>query len=255
MSVKLSNICIGIRDSKTSPYAADLLSILKARFSAKLTVVTTDVSNVSFGNGVEVVSVSSEKEAIHAIQATNADLVVVSISHLASGVQGLIGPKEASSLIDKLESAVLTIPANVSSLSLSQIVVPLDTSSETRQKVPYAVDFAKAFNSTIHVLGVSSETGKDAEVLIKNYMRQVSNNIEEKGVRVSTDMRLGGNPTDVILAFSKEKSVGLITIMTEQETSLVSFFKGKYSEQMIKNSDVPVLSIHPKDLIVSEARL
>jgi nucleotide-binding universal stress UspA family protein len=254
MSVKLSNICLAIRDSKSCPSAIDLLSKLRSQFNANCLAITSDSTGLSFGQGVEVVKISSEKEAINTIIKSNSDLVIVSIT-TDLGKQGLITAKDANSLIDKLEGVVLTIPASSSGLNFSSIIVPLDTSSETRQKVPYAVEFAKAFNATIHVIGVSSETGKDAEVLIKNYIRQVSNNIEEKGVRVTTDMRLGGNPTEKILVYAEEKSAGLIAIMTEQETSLASFFKGKYSEQMIKNSEVPVLSIHPKDLIVSEARL
>jgi hypothetical protein len=47
----------------------------------------------------------------------------------------------------------------------------------------------------------------------------------------------------------------MVVIMTEQETNITSFFSGKYSQQMIKTSTIPVLSIHPKDLIVSDARL
>ncbi len=254
MSVKLSNICLAIRDSKSCPFAVDLLSKLRSQFNANCLVITSNSAGLSFGQGVEIVNVTSEREAINTIIKSNSDLVIVSIT-TDSGTQGLITAKEANSLIDKLGSIVLTIPTVSSGIDFTNIIVPLDTSSETRQKVPYAVEFGKMFNSTIHVLGVSSETGKDAEVLIKNYIRQVSNNIEEKGVRVTTDIRLGGNPTEKILAYAEEKSAGLIAIMTEQETSLASFFKGKYSEQMIKNSEVPVLSIHPKDLIVSEARL
>jgi nucleotide-binding universal stress UspA family protein len=86
-------------------------------------------------------------------------------------------------------------------------------------------------------------------------VRQVCNNIAEKGVPCTSSIQLGGNPTELILAYAKVKNADLITIMTEQETNIVSFFSGKYSEQMIKNSTVPVLSIHPKDLIVSDARL
>ena len=255
MSIKLSNICIAIRDSKSSPSAVDLFSRLRDRFNPNGLVVALNATSLQFGSGVEIVKVSTEKEAVGIIAKSKADLLIVSIT-IDSGKPGLITVKEANSIIDRLESVVLTIPTTSSGLfDFSNIIVPLDTSSETRQKVPYAVEFAKSFNSTIHILGVSSETGKDAEVLIKNYIRQVSNNIEEKGIKVSTEIRLGGNPTEKILAYAKEKSAGLIAIMTEQETSLSSFFKGKYSEQMIKNSEIPVLSIHPKDLIVSEARL
>jgi nucleotide-binding universal stress UspA family protein len=114
---------------------------------------------------------------------------------------------------------------------------------------------ARSFNATLHVLGVSSDKGKDAQALVNNYTRQVCNNIDEKGLKNTIEVRLGGNPTAQILEYAKEKKAGLIVIMTEQEANLTSFFTGKYSEQMVKNSPIPVLSIHPRDLVVSEARL
>lgn len=254
MSVKFSNICIAIRDLNSSPNALDLLAKFKIRYSANCLLITTESSSLPSNQGVEILKVNSEKEAIQTIVKGNFDLVIVSITN-DSGLRGLITAKEANSLIDRLEGVVLTIPVSKTIIELTNILVPLDTSSETRQKVPYAVELAKIFNSSISVLGVSSETGMDAEVLIKNYIRQVSNNIEENGIKVSAEIRLGGNPTEKVLAYSVEKAIGLVAIMTEQETSLASFFKGKYSEQLIKYSEIPVLSIHPKDLIVSEARL
>lgn len=254
MPINLSSICIAFKDAKSCPGGIDLINKLKNRYKATIKVITTSREGIDFGLGSDIIIVSSEKEAASKILGEPSDLVILSLNLGQSG-SGFISPKEANSLIDKLEGVVLTLPDSKPSIDFSRIVVPLDTSSETRQKVPYAVEFAKIFGSTIHVLGVSSETGRDAEVLIKNYIRQVCTNIEEKGIRVSSDMMLGGNPTEKVLEYAKQNSMGLITIMTEQETSFVSFFKGKYSEQMIKNALFPVLSIHPRDLIVSEARL
>ncbi|MFY8021102.1 MAG: universal stress protein [Bacteroidia bacterium] len=168
---------------------------------------------------------------------------------------GIVSASDAIKIIDHFERMVLTVPCNGTKFDFSNIVVPIDTSFETRQKTPYALTMAKAFNSTLHVVGVSNDTGKDAEVAVKNYSRQVSNHIEEKGFRCKLDMRLGGNPTEQIIQYAKENNAGMIIIMTEQETGFVNLFKGKYSEQMIKNAPIPVLSIHPKDLVVSEARL
>jgi len=157
--------------------------------------------------------------------------------------------------IDQVEKLVLTIPGSNNSFDFKDIIVPIDTSFETRQKAPFAVAFGNIFHSALHVIGVTNESGKDAEVLLQNYSRQVANNFGDKGLDATIEIKMGGNPTTSTIECCNSKKAGLIIMMTEQETSFTSFFKGKYSEQMIKQSSVPVLSIHPKDLIVSEARL
>jgi nucleotide-binding universal stress UspA family protein len=69
------------------------------------------------------------------------------------------------------------------------------------------------------------------------------------------EMRLGGNPSKQTLQYASEKEAGMIVIMSEQEGRFMDFFTGKYSEQIIKNSNMPILTVHSKDLVVSEARL
>lgn len=183
-----------------------------------------------------------------------ADLLIIPTSKNEKS-KNHFSTNDACKLIDKIERLVLTIPETYKQVDFSKILVPIDTSFETRQKVPYAVRFGKLSRSIMHVLGVSNENGKDATVLIQNYIRQVSDNMVEKGFDCEIDYSLGGNPTDQALQYAIKNSCGLIVIMTEQEVSLTTFFKGRYSDQLVKKSDVPVLSIHPKDLILSEARL
>lgn len=184
----------------------------------------------------------------------NIDLIVLPVRAKGSDV-GIVSSSEANSIIDYLERMVLSVPAGTKEFKFDKVVVPIDTSFETRQKVPYAEALAQAFGSTIHVLGVSNDKSKDAEVTVQNYARQVCRNIEERGLNYEMEMNLGGNPTDVTLEYAEKVGANLIVIMTEQESNLVSFFSGKYSEQMVKKAGIPVLSIHPKDLVVSEARL
>jgi hypothetical protein len=44
--------------------------------------------------------------------------------------------------------------------------------------------------------------------------------------------------------------------MTEQEPQIGSFFLGKFAQQMINHSNIPVMSIAPReDLMISEAKL
>lgn len=252
MAILIPNFCIAIKDAESCNTAIHLAEKIQSYFRSK--VLTYSIGNkgglpATFKNE----ELASVKDIDKHFKDSECDLLILPIAN-DSG-KGLVTVAEANKLIDRIERMVLTVPASLNSLTISRIVVPIDSSFETRQKVPYAISMAKAFGATLQVLGVSNDKGKDSEVLIKNYIRQVCSNIEEKGVLCTSEIRLGGNPTQVVLDYAKEINAGMIVIMTEQETNFTSFFSGKYSQQMVKGANLPVLSIHPKDLILSEARL
>ncbi|MDP1726461.1 MAG: universal stress protein [Bacteroidota bacterium] len=262
MAISIPHLMLALKDAEKSKHSLEIAASISNYFSSQISCLTfnesTQVLNTKFGAGKYAVErgngTPSPKEISKIIKQKNPDLIILPIS-LGTTDPGVVTVSEANKLIDSFERMVLTVPESNEVFDYSHILVPIDTSFETRQKVPYAVALARVFKATLHVIGVSNDKGKDAEFVIKNYTRQVFNNIEEKGIKCTLDVRLGGNPTNQILEYAKEKNAGMIMIMTEQETNLTSFFSGKYSEQMIKNSPIPVLSIHPKDLIISDARL
>ncbi len=262
MAILIPSMMLAIKDAESGKEALQISKTIANYFNSTVNCLTfgdnsQDLAS-KFGPAkatIEKGTIGSASKDIHKVlNENNPDLLVLPVNQGTTN-HGVVTTTEANKLIDTFERMVLTIPGTASSYDFTHIIVPIDTSFETRQKVPYAVAMAKAFNATLHIIGVSNDKGKDAEVVIKNYTRQVTNNIEEKGITCTLEIRLGGNPTAQIIDYAKEKKAGVIMIMTEQETNLTSFFSGKYSEQMIKNSPIPVLSIHPKDLIISDARL
>jgi nucleotide-binding universal stress UspA family protein len=137
-----------------------------------------------------------------------------------------------------------------------KIVVPIDTSFESRQKVPVAIRLAKQFDSTLHLLGVSVGNDKEAEHKVNAYIRQSKHTIEEAGIKYVMEKRLGGNVTDLTIDYAKSIDADLILCMTEQEPQLGSFFLGKFAQQMVNHSTVPVMSLMPReDLMLGEAVL
>lgn len=254
MAIVIPNFCVALKGANDCQSAMDLANNLQRYFRSQVTAFTIGSAPDNLPSSFKVNAVESVKDLSKKFVDTESDLMILPISADVSK-SGVATPADANKIIDHIERLVLTVPCNGKSFNLNKIIVPIDSSFETRQKVPYAIAMAKAFGSAIVVLGVSNDKSKDTEVLINNYIRQVTANIEEKGVRCLSDVRLGGNPTQQVLDFAKEIDAGLIVIMTEQEANLIAFFSGKYSQQMVKNSDIPVLSIHPKDLIVSDARL
>jgi nucleotide-binding universal stress UspA family protein len=132
----------------------------------------------------------------------------------------------------------------------------MDTSFESRQKVPVAISLAEQLKASIHVLGVSTGKDKEAEHIVKNYIRQTCQSITDHNIVNTSEVRLGGNITNVTIAYAEEIKADMIVIMTEQEPQIGSFFLGKFAQQMVNNSPVPVLVIPTRDdLMITDARL
>lgn len=261
MAISIKNILIACKNLDGCGSAAMLTSKLAKAYHSKVLALISNTENPNLKSILGSESVQTEKVGSSAVKSikefateTSPDLVVLPV-RTAGGEVGIVSHNEANSIIDYLERMVLTVPAGNKDFNFDKIVVPVDSSFETRQKVPYAESLAQQFGATLYVLGVSNDNGKDSEVTVNNYARQVCRNIEEKGLNYEMHTDLGGNPTDKTIAFAQKINAGLIVIMTEQESNLTSFFSGKYSEQMVKKSTIPVLSVHPRDLVVSEARL
>ncbi|MFN4971807.1 MAG: universal stress protein [Bacteroidota bacterium] len=195
------------------------------------------------------------KEILHAAQETDTELIVMG-THGVSGFQEFWMGSNAYKVVNSAHSPVLTMREDSRISDFKNIILPIDTSFESRQKVPVAISIAKHFNSTVHILGVSSGDDKDAEYKVKAFTRQVIHSLDDAHVPHTFNMQLGGNLTDITINYAKQKNADLIIIMTEQELQLGSFFLGKFAQQMVNHSPVPVLSIPPReDLIVTEARL
>lgn len=259
MGITIQSITLASAGKKNCPLALGILAGLARTPGVRVKILhfggaSPDYLEIPSAEIEEVSGEANAKNIISHIGNQAPDLLILPIKS-DSGNGGLLSPTDSCKIIDKYERMVLTVPADSPIQEIRKIFVPLDTSFETRQKTPYALYMALRFGASIHVVGVSNDTGKDADVAVKNYTRQVANHIEEKGLACTVDMDMGGNPTQKVIQFANDNQGGLIIIMTEMETGLLNIFKGTYSEQMIKTSPFPVLAIHPKDLVVSEARL
>lgn len=183
------------------------------------------------------------------------DLIVMG-THGSTGFQELWLGSNANRVVNSAKCPVLTIRDGARSNEFKKIVMPMDTSFESRQKVPVAIDLASHLNASIHIIGVSTSKDKEAEHTINNYTRQASDSITDHNISCTVERRLGGNITNATIAYAEEIKADLIVIMTEQEPQIGSFFLGKFAQQMVNNSPVPVLVVPTRDdLMITDARL
>jgi nucleotide-binding universal stress UspA family protein len=182
--------------------------------------------------------------------------LIVMGSHGSNGFQEFWLGSNANKVVNSSKCPVLTVRDGFGRTEFNKIVLPMDTSFESRQKVPHAVNMAQKLKASIHVLSVSTSKDKEAEFTTNNYSRQAKDYALDNGIICTIEKRLGGNITNTTIGFAQEINADLIVIMTEQEPQIGSFFLGKFAQQMVNNSPVPVLVIPTRDdLIKTDARL
>jgi nucleotide-binding universal stress UspA family protein len=137
---------------------------------------------------------------------------------------------------------------------IKKIILPIDSTMETRQKVPMTTELAKFFKAEIHVLGVYSTNVKDVKNMVEGYAKQAIDYIESEGVKCEKHFRSCENITMGTLEYAKEVRAELISIMTDQEKSTKNIWLGPYAQQMVNHSHIPVLTIHTKEIYDVQTR-
>lgn len=170
----------------------------------------------------------------------------------------IVGPN-TSRVIRAAKCPVLTINSTYHHDGCRSILLPLDLTQETRQKVSQAIELARLFGSTIKIISVLwSVNHKVISTQLKATVAQVQNFIEEHNVKCTSEILEANKESEevpMILDYAKEQGdVDLIMIMTQKETGWTEFFVDSQATDIIRMSDIPVMSIIPKDMGESLAR-
>jgi nucleotide-binding universal stress UspA family protein len=173
-----------------------------------------------------------------------AELIVIG-THGTSGFEELWLGSNAYKVVNNSPCPVFSVRNSYRRHTINRIVLPIDDTPETRQKVPYAARIAKQFNALVYILQVT-ETKKDSvRERINEYANQVAKFFENNDIDFENEYLYGNNLTDMTIDYALRKDADLITIMTEQSESTKNIWLGPYAQQMVNHSPLPVLSIQP----------
>ncbi len=170
------------------------------------------------------------------------DSLIVLSTHGQSGFEELFIGGNAYKIISHSKVPVITVRKSRISSNIDRIILPLDITLQTREKVPFTVALAKMFNSEIHLITVRASHLKSIEHKLYQYTEQVCSYFWDHDIPYKVEHLTGGNLTDLILDYSVSVNADLISIMTEQERSVSNLLLGTYAHQMINKSRIPVLS-------------
>jgi len=172
--------------------------------------------------------------------------LIIMGTHGISGFQEMWLGSNAYRVVSTSPCPVLTVRPQFEFKGLKKIVMPIDITETTRQKIKITMNIAKTFDSEVIVLGVR-ETDLPAVVeKINKYVEQVCDALEKAEIKFSKNFIKCENITDCTIEYAKTNNANLICIMTEQPTSFWDVILGKYAQQMVNHSPIPVLSVRPK---------
>ncbi|MBK7964508.1 MAG: universal stress protein [Bacteroidetes bacterium] len=140
---------------------------------------------------------------------------------------------------------VITIKGQQHRSGCDIILLPLDLSKETKEKVVKCVEIAKFFQSVIKVITIVTTSDEFLINKMERQMDQVLNFIKDHTVECTGEFIKGNDISDGVLAHAQEINADLIIIMTQQELEWTEYFIGTESQQIINNSEIPVCSIRP----------
>ena len=165
-----------------------------------------------------------------------------------------VSAKETSSktlkLIDSVSCPVVVFAGRFNRTGCDTIVLPLDLSKETKQKIDQTIKIAKIYGSTVHIVSATNFSDEMERDRLKEQILQVKTVFTKLGIpcvtnliKTKVDIEVMAN---AINDYADDIKADLIVIMTRQETKIQKFFVGSMAIKLIRKSNVPILCVSPK---------
>ncbi len=172
------------------------------------------------------------------------DSLIVIGTHGASGFEEMFVGSNAFKIVSMSPVPVMVLREGIQiNRDLTQILVPIDTSFETLQKMKYAIKFAKAFSAKILLLGVISEQ-PETKHIVSVQLGHAMRMLEQANIRHDwTSIEIKGNISKEVVDFAKKLDVNLMIIMREEEQEFSDFWLGTTTRQILNSTPMPLLII------------
>jgi len=191
------------------------------------------------------------KEIADEAKESRAMLVVTGTHGASVFVEFWIG-SNANRIVSLSPCPVITIRGGVDiARPLSRIVLPIDSTTETRQKATFTGYLAKKHDAQVHILSIYSNKVKAIRRNVDSYAEQVGKYFEEEGIKYLIANKEVDNVADGMIEYAKSVDANLISIMTQQETNTANLWMGPYAQQTVNRSPIPVLCIRPKETLAA----
>lgn len=171
--------------------------------------------------------------------------IIVMGTHGVSGFEEFIVGSNAFRTLNLTTVPVLVLREGIEiNRDLTEILVPIDTSFETLQKIKYAIECARDFSAKIHLLGVINPVNNEVKHVINVQLQHAANMCTKANVRFEVHtVDVQDAVINALLEYGKRLDVNLMIIMREEETDLSNVWMGSNTRQIVNNAPMPLYII------------
>ncbi len=173
----------------------------------------------------------------------NDAILLIAGTHGISGFEEYFIGSNAYRLVSLSPCPMITIRTMFQKKDFKKILLPIDSSTETRQKTNFAVEIATKLGAEVRILGVYNTGLRDIRKRIKNYAHQVKTIFEKKGIKSSIDFAEGKKASGIILDYIGIHDMDMVVMMSDKDSGTMII--GNEAQRVINHAPVPVVSIHP----------
>jgi nucleotide-binding universal stress UspA family protein len=178
-----------------------------------------------------------------------AKLIIMGTNGTVKGLKKRFIGSNAYKVVRESECPVITIKGKHVREGCKNILLPIDLTKESREKVKNAIELGKLYGAAIRVVSVLNTSDKDAAMRLGKQVDHVKKFIQSSGVNCTTEIIKSAKKkktlAHAIINYANKIEADLIMLMTQQEGQKKPQFIGSTAQEIINTSDVPVMSIVP----------
>lgn len=175
------------------------------------------------------------------------DAVIVTSTHGASGFEEFFLGSNTLKILASTEVPVYTIRHGMTPAPIQNVIFPLDTSFESRQKAPITVKLAKQWSATVHIVIEQAADGEEAKKL-NAYTAQCEEYFAKNDVPYCTYRAVANKKEDLVDVtnnYAAHIPNSLIVVTTRDKAAPSIFMIGEKAQRLLRTAPVPVLVVVP----------
>jgi nucleotide-binding universal stress UspA family protein len=189
-----------------------------------------------------------KKEIINVANEINATLIIMG-THGYGRLEEIFIGSNTLKVITNAPCPIMATSYPAKKTGFTKIVLPIDTSMHARQKVKFAIQFAKKFDATIHAVALLTASESHHEPSLNVMLNQVKKFAAESHVKVISEVKTNvSNRAQTTIDYVNEIEAELIIITADQDAEISQIYLGPYKQQILHISPIPVITIQPKSV-------